>query len=273
MKIIFLLLLILLTTITFPQEKKSSAVHEYLKTIDSLINIAREKVESPDYKPSEEYLNKVIDKIDLTELKHIAGLMYKATDMDDIAIKDTDYVQAERVSKSLNGISRELQSGRVRTRLWSAFNNKISPVVYALTRVAYFLRVNIDNIKIGTPFEDLPQMKAPILTATIQQVYKGTGKYKAGDHIEFYYFADWEVPHPFEVGKDYFVPLEPRGLPPLIDKSILTLVPYLNNSHGYYPILNGYLIENHNYFGYGKKVPYDIFEQKLRDKIKEVESW
>ncbi len=76
----------------------------------------------------------------------------------------------------------------------------------------------------------------------------------------------------FEAGKEYLVPLEPRGKYPKLD-SLIVLVPYLDDSNGFYPVLDGYIIDKYNTFDFSEKTPYQIFDEKLKNKIKEIESW
>ncbi len=53
----------------------------------------------------------------------------------------------------------------------------------------------------------------------------------------------------------------------------LALIMYLDKSQGFYPIENGYLIDTYNFFGFGKKIEYNVFDQNLRNKIAEIKSW
>jgi hypothetical protein len=44
-------------------------------------------------------------------------------------------------------------------------------------------------------------------------------------------------------------------------------------SYGCFPIKNGYVIDEDNYFGFGNRVRYNLFLKRLKDKIKEIKSW
>ena len=74
-----------------------------------------------------------------------------------------------------------------------------------------------------------------------------------GKNIQFFYYEFWYKRRTtFETGKEYLVPLEPRGKYPKLD-SLIVLVPYLDDSNGFYPVLDGYIIDKYNTFDFERK--------------------
>lgn len=263
----------LICPIIYSQQKiKSSVIIDYINKIDSLNNIALVNIQKTSYKS--EPLKDLAQEMNLDDLKHIAALMFNASDLDHIALMDSSHAQYFR-NKESN--SQELNTiNRISTeyKLQKEMEFLISPTVYALTRVAYFLHVRVERVKSVIPQEEgVIHAETPVINAIVKEVYKGTGKFKIGDHVQFYYYKFWmKENNSFEVGREYLVPLEPRGEYLAFEK-LIALVPYLDDSNGFYPIISNYLIDKYNYFGFGEKVPYDTFNQKLRDKIREVKSW
>ena len=265
-----LLINYLLSPVTYSQQK---IVQDYIKKIDSLnfeFNNSLKKA-NLEYKDP---LKAHIEAMDLNELKHIASLMYKAADLDYLAINDTGFKRLDILKKQRKRINENYTLIMTNYYFQEQFKKSISPVIYALTRVAYFLRIHVENEKMIIPeAEDLMHSEAHLVDAFIEDVYKGKGKYQVGNHIQFFYYESWHKKRTtFEAGKEYFVPLEPRGKYPKID-SLIVLVPYLDDSNGFYPVINSYITDKYNFFGFGEKIPYQFFEERLRTKIKELESW
>lgn len=252
---------------------QQNVVDKYIKTIDSLnstFNNILKKTNHQGHDP----LKVHIQKMDLNELKHIASLMYRATDSDYIAISNTGFKRFEQLKKNGQKINGKYSLIGTSYYFQGQFKTSLSPVIYALTRVAYFLHVRVTNVKTIIPKgEALIKSEASIIDADIEDVYKGKGKFQPGDHVQFFYYEFWHKKRTkFEEGKEYFVPLEPRGKYPNMD-SIMVLVPYLDDSNGFYPINDSYITDKYNYFRFGERIPFYIFELKLRNKIGELESW
>jgi hypothetical protein len=255
-------------SITFSQQK---IVSEYITKIDSLniiLNSDLKKINSS----SEDPLKVLVKGMNSDELKHLASVMYKATDLNYTEIMDSAY---KRFEERKNKITYQYTLLGTTGKLQMEFKDLLSPVIYALTRVAYFLKIRVENVKAIIPKgEDVIHAETPVIDAVIEEVYKGKGKYKKGDHVQFYYYRFWQRKgsYSFEKNKEYFVPLEPRGNYPQID-TLIALVPYLDDSYGYYPINNGNITDKYGYFGFGENIPYTIFKERLRDKIKDLETW
>ncbi len=259
-----------LCPVIFSQQK---IVHDYIKKIDSLNYDFNNMLKKANPK-SKDLLKEHIEAMDLNELKHIASLMYKATDLDYVAINDTGFKRLDILKKQRKRINENYTLIMTNYYFQEQFKKSISPIIYALTRVAYFLKIRVENEKMIIPkAEDLLPGEAHIVDANIEDVYKGKGKYKVGDHVQFFYYENWHKRRTtFEAGKEYFVPLEPRGKYPVID-SLIVLVPYLDDSNGFYPINSGYVIDKYNFFEFGERIPLHVFDKKLRNQIKEVEEW
>ncbi len=163
-------------------------VQDYIKKIDSLnfeFNNSLKKA-NLEYKDP---LKAHIEAMDLNELKHIASLMYKAADLDYLAINDTGFKRLDILKKQRKGINENYTLIMTNYYFQEQFKKSISPVIYALTRVAYFLKIRVENEKMIIPkAEDLLPGEAHIVDATIEDVYKGKGKYQLGDHVQFFYY-------------------------------------------------------------------------------------
>ena len=271
--ILFVFLLFCIADIIAQQKTNSQIVTKYVNTIDSINNVIVNNMGKINTKVDP--VRAQLQKMNHTEIKHLASLMYKATDWDYNSIMNLAYERYYNDrQKFVNTRRDKIDLLHTPAIIQMEMKNLISPTVYALTRVAFFLRVRINDIKTVIPKEEgLIHAETSVIDATIEKVYKGAGKYKSGDHIQFYYYKFWQKePHNFKVGEEYFVPLEPRGSYPNLDQ-LIALVPYLDDSNGYYPVVNGYIIDKYNYFGFGTKVPYNEFEKELEKKIEEVKSW
>lgn len=82
--------------------------------------------------------------------------------------------------------------------------------------------------------------------------------------------------------REYIVFLEFRGTdaigswdpPGSVHKIYYSLMPYQpENSCSMYPIEDGYVLDENNYLGFGKKVPLDVFKQNIRNKINEIKQY
>jgi hypothetical protein len=261
------------STIYSQQKFESHIIDDYIKKIDSLNNVALKNIQKT--KPKTDPMKTLVEEIRLNDLKHIAALMFKASDLNHIALMDSANAEYLRNKKSDNQGLSTINRFSTEYKLQKEMKDLISPIAYALTRVAYFLCIHVENVKTVIPTqEEMVHAETVVVDAIIDKVYKGTGEYQVGDHVQFYFYKAWHKElHTFEVGKKYFVPLEPRGSSSSTIHDIVALVPYLDDSNGYYPIINNYLIDKYNYFGFGERVQYNEFNEKFINKIKEVESW
>ena len=82
--------------------------------------------------------------------------------------------------------------------------------------------------------------------------------------------------------KEYIVFLEFRGADAIgcwdpvgsVHKEYYSLMPYwAPKSCSMYPIEDGYVLDENNALGFGKKVPVDVFKQNIRNKINEIKNY
>lgn len=248
-------------------------IKQYINIIDSINIIANNKLLSSDYDYKIDPVKEILQNTNLKKLKHIASLMFKATDKNYIYLTNYGYDQylkfADSKIKGKNGLNLNGTAIRIQDQV----KEEVSPLVSNLINVAYLLKVRVQKISDIIREENSLKLPAYIIDAIICDVFKGNGRFKMNDQVQFYYYKFWQVPDSFEVGKEYLVPLEPRGNFPMDDSSIIALVTYFDNSKGYYPIINNFINDKFNFFGFGEKIPFNNFEIKLNNKIKEIKSW
>jgi len=272
---------LILSPMIYSQEKTTAlnpktpeAVYSYMNLLDSLTVNTNNRI-SKLSKASTVTKETFLEPIGVNILKHVARIMYNAYDSDYMTTQNSLITKSQAIKNSKS--KSEIRPGTpifIQSQLWERIQNSISPTVYGLVRVAYFLSIKINSVKIDTHTlgNGMP-VPVNIINGTIEAVHKGSTTFKTGDNIDFYYYNQWvHKSINFEIGKEYFIPIEPRGKYLNFDNA-LALVAYLDKSDGYYPIDNGYLIDKYNFFGFGEKVEYNLFDQKLRNKIEEIESW
>jgi hypothetical protein len=265
----------------YSQEKTASikpktpeAVYSYMNLLDSLTVNANNRI-SKLSKASTVTKETFLEPIGVKGLKLVARIMYNAYDSDFMATQNSLLTRSEEIKNSKsNSETKPRTPIIIQGLLWDQIKNSISATVEGLVEVAYFLKIRINSVKIISHTMD-NGMPVPVTinNGTIETVYKGNTTFKTGDNIDFYYYNNWvHKSINFEIGKEYFIPIEPRGKF-LNYVNALALVVYLDKSEGYFPIDNGYLIDAHNFFGFGEKLDYRTFEQSLKNKIEEIKSW
>ncbi len=273
MKLSILSLLLLFNSNLWSQYSSNlEEVDLFITRIDSINNLAENKL-SPGNVPDP--VKMIIQEINISNLKHMASLMFKASDLAYVYLWNLGIEQYRKVKDSPIPWGSGINLGGTTQKFQRIFNEKISPLIYGLTRIAYLLKIKVIAAETNGPKEEgwLPGV-TPIIYAEIETVFKGTGRFKSGDSLQFYYYQNWlNGSYSFEVGKEYLVPLEPRSAYPMTNNSRIALVTYLDESTGYYPIFNGNIEDMYNYFGFGEILTYDQFEQKLQTKIEELKSW
>ncbi len=254
MKFILISLLVLFSSSLYSQYMSNQIVNKYVETIDSINSIASNKLILPNYDKHVDPVIEIIQNTSLKELKHIAALMFQATDMHYIYLQNHGYNQYLSIADSnINGKSGLNLSGTA-LKIQDQINYKISPIVFGLTRIAYWLKIRVKKVTYTIREESTLKLPTAIIDAVVYEIFKGNGRFKLFDNVQFYFYKFWQVPDSFEVGKEYLVPLEPRGNYPLNNKSIIALVTYLDKSKGYYPINNNYIFDKYNFFGFGEKI-------------------
>ncbi len=267
---ILLFLIVISCTIVYPQWKEEiKAIPEYINTVDSIYNKTIKSGVKADPKT-------LIKDMDINELKHIAKLMFKASDLNHIALLDTISKRTNRNELKSNSFKiKRVDYNYISGNLQNEMKERISPLIYALATIPYFLLIEVHDVKSVIPKEeDVLHSPTTVIDAKIAEVYKGKCRFKKGDVVQFYYYNFWQKEnHSFDKGKTYFIPIEPRGTEPITESSPLALVPYLDNATGYYPIVNGYLLDKYNQFGFGKKILLEDFNKKFINKIEEMATW
>jgi hypothetical protein len=184
------------------------AVSNYLSALD-------EKALALGKNPSRETINMVIGGMSMGELKHVSRLMYDASNADAVALQDSINAQAiEFYSTSAGNKNAGIKLGFVQAKILERIRKEVSPAVYALVRVPYFLRVQV--IKVDTLMNELGITSAHIsipmtqITGSIVSAYKGVARFRPGDQIQFYFLNQCVTKgYSFKVGQDYLVPLDP----------------------------------------------------------------
>jgi hypothetical protein len=246
--------------------KDSTKIIECTQYFDSLCNVQN--------KSSAKTADAVFRKITGDKLQHAANLIYSASDEDYSTYMNSLMSKSYKVSENLD--FRPFTPSYMRSQTLNKIRDSLSLPIYGLVAAAYFFRIKVNNIiKVVPP--DFPSL-CIIVGGTIEEVFKGNSKYKIGNNVSFFFYDKWEtdsVLHIYNIGQEYFVPLEPRKGGWLFPGEInpLALIMYLDKSQGFYPIENGYLIDTYNFFGFGKKIEYNVFDQNLRNKIAEIKSW
>ncbi|MFZ1979584.1 MAG: hypothetical protein WAV76_16645 [Bacteroidota bacterium] len=219
------------------------------------------------------------------ELKHAAKLMFEAYDADPIRI-GIYFTQRFLSIDSEKTIIRKTHPAFMEMKIQERIKTDISSGVYALVKIPYLLRIKVTNVKMVMGTEELSEseklLRAPfrskmtIVSGVVQSVYKGSGRNKVGNNIEFQFYNSW-INHNFKfvVGNDYLVPLEPREALQSMNeanyKNIFLM--YLDRSEGYYPIVDKKIADLYNLFGFGQTLNYEDFERHLKASIQEIKSW
>jgi len=218
------------------QEGGESVVTSYIRMIDSLNAIIEKNIAKPEYDRKVNPFKELVKKMKLSGLKHIASMMFRASDLGHIALMDTASERYLRTEKSRTTSQFNVNFGGTQSWIQNEIKELISPALYGLTRTAYFFKIRVEKEGTSIPTEE-QMLKIPMITidAVVDDVFKGRGEYSMGDKIQFYFYPGWLKGNmKFEIGKEYFVPLEPRGTggkPPQIH-NLTTLVVYLDDSNG-----------------------------------------
>ena len=240
-------------------QKNKVDISNYLSLLDEKARLIKEH-------PSRNSTDSVIKSMSIGELKSAAGLMFRASDADAAGINDSLTARADRFMQDYSkGIRGGVKPGFVEVKILDEVKKQISSVVYALLQFDFLLDVRVTKVEaVPGGLSLMPNAKRTVVTASVLQVHKGTGKLKPGDQIQFYYY-DIRLSHKvtFEPGRDYLIPLD------------YTLAWYtgFDKSETYYPIENGMLTDSSDLFGFGNRLELKTFEAKLDSLITEVKSW
>jgi hypothetical protein len=278
MKLLFTVIIIclLFTPIIFAQEKVDTVhskgltnVVKCLQFLDSLAEVQNKSLNKT--------TDSLINGISLENLKHDANLIYSATDENYSAFSDSLSSKATMTMENQKkDSSYSFSPGALESQLLSKIRSSIPPVVGGLTSAAYVLRIHVNSLR-EVKLYDKP-ISLTLVSGTIKEVYKGSSKFNIGDSVHFLHFAQF-VHFPFfngyKTGQEYIVPIEHRieSQSDPDDDNSNTLAYYFGKSFGYFSIVDGNVIDKFNFFGFGDKVEFKIFDKKLRDKIKEIKSW
>ncbi len=264
--VLLILFDLMLWSPSFSQTKVESTGQKNRLDISNYLSILDEKARLVKENPSGKGADSVFRSMSMGELKNAASLMFKASDVDAVAIHDSLTARSDRfMQEYAKGIKGGIKPGLVQVKILNEVKKQISPAVYALLRFAYLLKVRVTKVDVVPGGLSLmPNAKRTVVTASVLQVYKGSGKLKPGDEIQFYYFDLW-LNHPvaFKKGHEYLTPLEYD----------MALYAGLDRSDAYYPIENGELTDAYNLFGFGERLEFTTFEAKLDSLITEVKSW
>ena len=136
---------------------------------------------------------------------------------------------------------------------------------YALIEFDYLMVIRverIDTMSAGLPL--IPEARKILVTASVTHVFKGAGTFKPGDQVTFYFMDFWERrPVVMNIGGEYLVPLR-------FDKA---LYPNTDSANGYYPIVDGVLVDQFDLFGFGQRVAIKTFQSRMDSLVEDLRTW
>ena len=233
----------------------------------------------------------------MAKLKHYAKMLYVADEID--AIKNRRMMEKEeRKSDSIGTLNRKYHENL--PNIQSAFvtqgeierktYKELSHCIYALITTQYLLKAKIFSISssklpIGSSDPGLYVHEIDI-KALVEEAIKGKNRFTKGDTVTYYFIPQWRSlsSKQFRVGDTYFLPLRITESYPDTNNLCLALatldreptknaIPKIDLSKGCFPIENGYLIDENNYFGYGAKVQWNVFRDKINKQIDLIKLW
>ncbi len=256
--------------ITSYAQENNVYISKYLQRLELL----NSRINSKQNLSPKDRIRTAINEITIKELKHLAKIMYVNSEVNYFEMKDSLHYASMRIRfGNKNSMRRQFTPSYIHYKILEKIQNSISPLVYGLIRIPYFLHIKIKNVSIEIPTgQDVLHAPTTVVEANIVEVIKGNSEYNNGDPIQFYFYNSWSHNElKFIVDKDYFVALEPRGKNS--SNPDLALVEYLDDSDGYYPINGDKILDSHDFFGLGKNPLYKEFVQNLKQKIQEIQSW
>lgn len=278
LKLLFTVIIIyqLITPMIFGQDKAEPGrpkgltnVVKCLQFLDSLTEVQ--------YKSLNKTTDSVLNGISVKNLKHDANLIYSATDENYPAFSDSLTSKGIMLlEKRKMGIFYSFPPGALESQLLDKIRTSISPVTGGLASAAYLLRIQVNSVReLGLGEEHI---SLTLVSGTVKEVFKGSSEFNIGDSVHFLHYSQFtQFPNfnGYKTGQEYIVPIEHRKESrsnPGEDRSN-TLAYYFGKTLGYFPIVDGNIIDKFNFFRFGEKVEFKKFDQKLRDKIKEIKSW
>jgi hypothetical protein len=229
-------------------------------------------------------LDDSIKNMGIDELQKAAKLMYEAYENNAeetikfLARRDKEIDTLNKISKLNNpGYIDKVMPDETKWKLLKKFKKEFPPVIYALLKSPYKLKVSITTIKKSIYKDPNSSARLPRtnINAAIQEVVQGGSRFKPGDVLTFYFMDYWRPTSlSFKEGKVYFVSLYPWWSD-TNELSLLALDTFASydSSYGWYPIENGYLIDKNNFWGFGNEISWDEFKSDILQKINLIKSW
>jgi hypothetical protein len=229
-------------------------VQEYYHVFDSL-------AATPQEKP-------VYQKWTISELKKYASMVYDANEYDPIEM-EKDYTDKIEKAHSGNG-----QFVTTNIHVIFEVEKRISQKHAALILNPYWLTVVVDDI-LTIPYKPEVYRKNNFVEYRIQlrvvNVWKGK-KYNIGDVVTSYYLNVWNYKG-LTKGKTYIVALCPITEENYGDGIIYALGGPNDVQKSVFPIENGLVIDEDNFFKLGTKVDVGKFTEALTSTINQIKSW
>ena len=295
--LVCLIILLLLTVFANAQQKdsvrntKKSSIQNSKKLpqeIQKVKSIYESFITLKDYENFEKNTS-------LAQLKHFAKMIYEADETD--AVENQKMLDKEvDQSDSIAVLNRKFHSnlpnferagvtlGMISRKIYDEFPH----VIFALITTPYFLKakiISISSSKIKVNQKQPFFVSKIDLKAVVEDIIKGKSRFSVGDTLIFYYLPQWRslTLNYFKIGSTYFLPLDVKPGEPYgsynwlglvtLDSKLIIPTNRPNLSQGCFPIENGYLIDENNYFGYGSKVPWNLFRSKIINQINIIKSW
>ncbi len=261
-KIILLLMaLIPLNNLTSQTLETILQGKDYLEVLNSL---------SRESNPTEKLKNSTI-----AQIKTLAKVAYEAYEDDPIKVykfistKNKEWDSLVRNDKSKLNIPRV---GDIQGKLWELIEQKISKKTYELMRIPYFIKARVisKDTSIYTDSSTSFEYSKVNIGVKVEDVIKGKKRFKMDDKFEFYYLQNWEKPKSeFKIDESYFLLLEPRSGND-VNFNMVALVTYIDCPDVVFEIKDGNLIDEKNYFGFGKENNWEMFKKKFNEVVTNI---
>ena len=260
----------------FAQSKIGAIQLDGDTAVSSYLSLLRQEGERFGNAPSSARVRGVLSAISIGKLKHIAHLIYDASEYNALALQDSIMSRAkENGKRGVVSPPKEPSPFFVQAKVLNDIRRRISPSVYALARVPYILRIKVTKVEtqpheLGIPGAHL-YVPMTIITGSVLNVYKGRD-FKQDQQIQFYFLDQWAIrAYSFAAGSEYVVPIDPRNS--LNPKNKLAWFARLDHSDAYFAIRNDTLLDPHNLLGFGRAIQINAFETKLGQLQREIQSW